>query len=129
MQQHSLYEKYNHTELYQTCLSAGILVRPNEAWEEMVAYLEGWKEPPALQESDNVFHTWRYGIIGFLLEFWKRIHTQITCPAKSMKDEQNPNPRPCFGCTDAQVVTCIVQNRDNEDRIYELRLVRRPKTS
>ena len=129
MQQHSHYERYNHTELYQTCLAAGIMVRPNEAMEEMVAYLEGWKEPPAFQEIDNVFHTWRHGIIGFLNEHWKRIETQITCPARTMKDPLQPNPRPCFGCLDTQVATCIVQNNENEQRIDALRLVRRPRNS
>lgn len=129
MQQRSHYERFNYTELYQTCLTAGILVRPNEPAEMMIAYLEGWSEPPQYQEVDNVFHTWRHGFISFIEEYWRRIETQITCPARALKDPVNPNPRPCFGCTDAQVVTCIVQNQDNEQRIDAMRLVRRPKNT
>lgn len=126
--QHSLYEKYNYTELYQTCIAAGILVKPNEPFEDMVAYLEGVKEPPQYTEADNVFHSWRHGIINFLLEHWRKIETQIMCPARALKDPINPNPRPCFGCTDTQVVTCIITNAENEPEIQAHRLVRRPKS-
>lgn len=129
MPQPSAFDRYNHTELYQTCCAAGILVRPNEPREVMIDYLEGWKEPPEMRESDNVFHGWRTGIIGFLNEYWKHIATQIVCPARTMKDPNNPNPRPCFGCTDTQVVTCLVQNPENEKLIEPHRLVRRPRNT
>lgn len=129
MQQHSPFEAYNHTELYQTCINAGILVRPNEVREEMIAYLEGWKEPPPITDADNVFHTWRHGIIGFLNEYWRRVETQLMCPARMMKHPTNPNPKPCFGCLDTQVVHCLVNNLENAKFIEAHRLVRRPKTT
>lgn len=128
MQQHSVFDGYNHTELYQTCLAAGILIRPNEARDAMISYLEGLAPPPDISEVDHVFHGWRHGIIGFLTEHWRKIETQIVCPARALKDPVNPNPRPCFGCLDVQVALCVVQNYKNESLIDEHRLIRRPKT-
>jgi hypothetical protein len=43
------------------------------------------------------------------------METQLTCPAKS-KD-----PKACFQCVDAQVVTCLVQNEN------DIALIRRHK--
>lgn len=128
MQQPSPFEAYNHTELYQTCISAGIFVRPNEARSEMIAYLEGVKEPPPITDADHVFNTWRHGIIGFINEYWRRLETQLTCPARMMKHPKTPNPNPCFGCLDTQVVHCLVSNLENAQKIEAHRLVRRPKT-
>ena len=104
----SLFSRCNHTELYQACVRAELLVRPDESREAMISYLEGLDEPPPLPEADHSLHAWRHGIMGFLLDYWKQVETQITCPAKS-KD-----PRSCFGCLDTQVITCIVQNPENE---------------
>lgn len=129
MRQHSPFEAYNHTELYQACLNAGILVRPSESREDMIAFLEGWKEPPVITDADHVFHTWRHGIIGFLNEYWRRLETQLVCPARMMRHPTNPNPKPCFGCLDTQVVYCLVTNLENAKFIEAHRLVRRPKTS
>ncbi len=122
---HSSFEAYNHTELYQVCTDAGILVRPNEPREAMIAYLEGWEEPPPMAEADNVFHNWRYGIIGFVSEYWKKLETQLMCPARMLKHPTNPNPKPCFGCLDTQVMYCLVNNSANEKFIEVHRLVRR----
>lgn len=128
MQQPSPFEAYNHTELYQSCINAGILVRPNESREEMISYLEGEAEPPPVTDADHVFNTWRHGIIGFINEYWRRLETQLTCPARAMKHPTHPNPKPCFGCLDAQVVHCLVSNLENAKLIEAHRLVRRPKT-
>ena len=114
----------NHTELYQTCIRAGLAVRPNEARDTMILYLEGVMEPPEV--DDNVFTGWRHGIIGFLTEYWESLATQVSCPAKDLK---TTNPNPCFGCLDMQVVACLVQNPGNEKLIEQNRLVRRPKNS
>jgi len=128
MQQHSPFEAYNHTELYQSCISANIMVRPNEAREEMIAYLEGLKEPPPLAEADQVFNSWRNGFINFFNEYWRKLETQLVCPARMMKHPTHPNPKPCFGCLDAQVVHCLVSNPENASLIEAHRLVRRPRT-
>ena len=128
MKQPSPFEAYNHTELYQTCLSAGLAVRPNESREEMIAYLEGEAEPPSITDADNIFHTWRHGIIGFITEYWSKLETQLMCPARLMKHPTTPNPKPCFGCLDTQVINCLVENSDNAELIEAHRLVRRPRT-
>lgn len=128
MQQHSPFEAYNHTELYQACITAGILVRPNEPRPEMIAYLEGLKQPPRLTDADHVFHGWRHGFIGFFNEYWRKLETQLVCPARMMKHPTTPNPKPCFGCLDAQVVHCLVNNPENASFIEAHRLVRRPQT-
>lgn len=121
----SPFDRYNYTELQQVCAMAGILVRPNEAAEEMIAYIEGTKEPPEYTEGDHAIHIWRSAIAAFLTEQWRNIETQITCPAKALKDPINPNPRPCFGCTDTQVIACLTENRQNESMIAKHRIVRR----
>ena len=121
----SSYERFNYTELYQKCIKAKILVLPTTPRNDLIAYLEGTSEPPDL--DDNVFNSWRHAITAFLLDHWKQIETQVTCPAKFLKHPINPNPKPCFGCTDAQVTTCLVQNHENEKLIEALRLSRRPK--
>lgn len=120
----SPYDRYNFTELYQMCVRAQLRVRPNTARENLIAYLEGEAEPPEVDEDDNIFNSWRNAFIAFLHEHWKKIETQITCPAKDLK---TTNPRPCFGCLDAQVITCIIQNSESEKLIDAHRLVRRPK--
>lgn len=127
MQPPSAYDRYNYTELYQMCIRARLPVRPNTARIDLVAYLEGEAEPPDVDENDNIFNSWRTAFIDFLLEHWKKIETQITCPARHLKDPKNPNPRPCFGCIDTQVVTCLIQNHDAESLVNAYRLVRRPR--
>src|SRR5665213_3083659 len=106
----SVFDPYNCTELHQACASAGINIKPDTEKADMIAYLEGWKEPPVCNEVDNVFHSWRHGLIGFLNEYWREIETQITCPARALKATVNPNPRPCFGSLDTQVVHCLIDN-------------------
>lgn len=128
MQPHSPFEAYNHTELYQACIAANILVRPNESRAEMIAYLEGTKEPPHLTDADHVFNGWRHGFIGFFNEYWRKLETQLVCPARMLKHPTTPNPKPCFGCLDAQVVHCLVHNPENASFIEAHRLVRRPQT-
>jgi len=117
-----MFEDYNHTELYQACLGAGILVQPSESKESLSAYLSGEKEPQDIKETDNEVHKWRHGLMQFVLEHWSQISTQITCPAKS------GNPRSCFGCIDTRVIHCVIDNSENENLIesYMLRRENRP---
>ena len=125
MQLTSPYERFNRTELYQTCMRAGILVRPNEATVDMIAYLEGWKEPPTYTEANHAIHSWRNALIAFFHEYWRRIETQITCPARHLKDKVNPNTRPCYGCTDMQVIACVVDLKNNEPFVLKHKLTRK----
>lgn len=105
-----LFAPFNHTELYQMARRAGLAVLPDTPKEQLIAYLTGEQEPsPVAHEIDR----WRHGIMGFLLEHWRAVETQLTCPAKS-KD-----PRSCFQCLDTQVIQCLAQN---ENDIHLIRL-------
>lgn len=99
-----LFEGFNHTELYQSARDAGLNVLPSMRREELISYLTGEAEPP---EKPHELDRWRHGIMGFVLEHWRALETQLECPAKS-KD-----PRACFQCIDTQVVTCLVQNEND----------------
>ena len=95
------FEALNLTELYQMARHAGIVVLPSETREKIIAYLLGEEEPPIVEHGLN---SWRHGIMGFVLEHWRALETQLTCPAKT-KD-----PRACFQCVDTQVISCLVSN-------------------
>ena len=95
------------------CTRAGMVVLPTTPKENLINYLTGAEESD-INEDDHPIHSWRNAFINFLLDQWKKMATQITCPAKTLKDPINPNPRPCFGCTDIQVITCLVQNHKAE---------------
>ncbi len=96
-----LFAQCNHTELFQMARAAGFEVSPATRKEDLIGYLLGTAEPPAVP---NEVDRWRHGIMGFLIQYWRAVETQLTCPARS-KD-----PRACFTCLDQQVVTCLVQN-------------------
>jgi hypothetical protein len=110
----SIFDSLNHTELYQTARAAGFVVLPSEPRANLIAYLLGEKEPPPIEHNIDM---WRNGIMQFLIDHWKQVETQLTCPAKS-KD-----PRACFGCVDTQVVSCLV---NNEGDLHKIRLHRKP---
>ena len=105
----TLFDRYNYTELYQACRSAGIPALPNEPREKLIAYLEADEEPPP--ENAHIFDRGRHGIMGFILDYWSKLEAQLTCPARS------GDPRSCFQCEDTQVVTCVVQNKQYEHLI------------
>lgn len=102
------FDRFNRTELYQACRSAGIICLPNEPREKFIAYLEGEAEP---DPTEQVFDRWRYGIMGFVLEYWKKLEAQLKCPAKS------GDPLACFSCVDAQVINCVVEAKTHENLI------------
>lgn len=103
-----LFADCNHTELYQICRRQGMRVAPSEPREKLIAYLLGEEEPPPV---DHVVDSWRHGIMGFLLDHWQTVRSQLSCPAK------NGDPRACFTCTDSQVIACVASNPDNEELI------------
>jgi len=98
----------NHTELHQICRRMDIHVRPTASREDMIDYICGNDEPPPPWHGINA---WRHALMGFVLDNWELIRSQISCPAKS------GDPRACFGCTDTQVMFCVVDNHDNESLI------------
>lgn len=100
--------KCNDTELYQLCRKAGIPVLPSTKRMELIAYLTGAQDP---EPSEHPIDAWRHGLTGFVFDHWSVLEPQLTCPIRT-KD-----PNSCWGCTDTQVITCVVQNPDNEEAI------------
>lgn len=98
----------NHTELYQICRRQNLSVSPSDSKENLIAYLLGEKEPPP---HGHVVDSWRHGIMGFLLDHWQTVRSQLTCPAKS------GDARACFNCIDSQVIACVASNPDSEPLI------------
>lgn len=105
------FNRLNHTELYQTCRDAGLNPQPDQTREELRLLLEREAEEP---EKKNVFDEMREGIFSFVDEHWEVLQSQLTCPAKSR------DIKACFGCSDAQVVSCVVAVK-SMDKFIQLR--------
>jgi hypothetical protein len=109
----TVFAALNQTELYQLCRGAGLPVRPDATREHIIRTLEGL-EPP-MEEAEHPIDQYRLALIGFVKANWERIQTQITCPMRELPT----NPRPCFGCPDSRVIACMVDNRNNADKIVK----------
>jgi hypothetical protein len=81
------------------------------------ALLEGTIED--LTAEPNPIDEWRDGLMAFLLENWKRIQSQLFCPAKS------GDPKSCYQCVDAQLVHCLTTNPKVEPAVIQI--IRREK--
>lgn len=112
-----LFERCNRTELLQILTRLGIPAPPSTPKERLIAVLLGEEEPDP--EWQNVMNSWRHGIMGFLLDHWEIARSQLECPAKS------GDPRACFGCIDAQVLSCLVEN-EAEEQYIQLRRKNEP---
>ena len=106
---YELFDVCNRTELLQICERIGLRPPPNLPKEKLIGLILGEEEPSP--DWKNVIDSWRHGIMAFLLDHWDVVRSQIDCPAKSA------DPRACFQCTDAQVITCIALNPENEHLI------------
>lgn len=104
----ALFDRCNHTELYQLCRARGLSVLPSMSREVLSDLLLGEALPTELFHS---FDSWRHGLAGFVLSHWHVLQNQVSCPLKS-KD-----PMSCFGCLDTRVVSCVVGNPKNEHLI------------
>lgn len=106
---YELFDRCNHTELLQILKRLGVAAPAGTSKETLIKVLLGEEEPDAAWA--NVMDSWRHGIMGFLLNHWEVVRSQLECPAKS------GDPRSCFNCVDAQVISCIVQNPQDEQLI------------
>lgn len=119
----SSWEKCNHTELLQVCYRAGLPAVPTNSREQLIALLEGIEEPQA-QYDEYIVNQWRDAIMAFVLEYWARMRSQLTCPAKTQ------DPRACYGCVDTKVYACLVENEAMQPMIEkQLIQLKRKKTT
>lgn len=109
-----LFERLNHTELYQIAREAGHVVMPNLSRESLILILIHEYLPPPLAE--HTFDEWRWAIMRFLIDHRRTLETQISCPARSFQEDA------CFGCVDVQVVSCL---NDNIKSIHLIQLHRK----
>lgn len=105
-----LFDRCNRTELLQILKRLGIPAPPDTPKETLIGVLLGEVEPDP--EWRNVMDSWRHGLMGFLLDHWEVVRSQLTCPART------GDPRACFQCEDGQVISCIVDNKQEEQLIH-----------
>lgn len=104
-----LFQACNRTELVQLCVQRGLTPPPYAPKDQLIACLLGDEEPP--EDWENPVDSWRHALMGFLLDHWEVVRSQLDCPAKS------GDPLACFQCADTQVISCIVSNPGNEHLI------------
>jgi hypothetical protein len=101
---YKLFEQCNHSELYQIARRAGHNVPPNLSREALIKVIIYEEQPTAAYHDID---EWRRAVMRFLIDHKRILETQITCPAKSFLEDA------CFGCVDAQVLTCLTSNPEN----------------
>jgi len=91
-------------------------VHPGTDRRWLMAYLLGTAKPPP--DVTHPIDSWRHAIIAFLTDYWHQVQPQLKCPARRLKLD---NPQPCFGCLDAQVISCVLGDPEarNESRIQQ----------
>jgi hypothetical protein len=109
---YELFNRCNHSELYQIARRNGIVVFPNAPRERLIRLIIGQEVSAA---TDHDIDEWRLAIMRFLIDHRRALETQIDCPAKSF------DPHACFGCVDAQVLNCITSNGPENQRLIQLR--------
>jgi hypothetical protein len=97
----------NRTELYQLCKQAGLNPYPNAQRQDLMALFVGQTEIP---KETHEIDTWRRGLKGFVTERWATLQPQLTCPIRA-------DINACTQCLDAQVVTCVVEQKKIEPLI------------
>lgn len=107
----------NRTELLQLVRRLGYDIHPGCPDDVLLTVLLDREPPEKFGILGNPIDAWRWGLINFISEHWQKLRPQLTCPAKDLK---TTNPEPCFGCTDLQVITCIVQAGEKYPRNIQL---------
>jgi hypothetical protein len=111
MDYYELFSRCNLTELYQIARNSGHVVLPNASRESLVQVIIGDVQPPNVPH--DIDET-RIAIMKFIIDHRKKLETQLTCPARSFKEDA------CFGCVDAQVISCLTSNGANNQRLILL---------
>lgn len=110
---YELFARCNETEAYQIARRAGLNVFPDLPKENLIRCILGEEEPPPRAPHD--IDLWRLTIMQFVLDHRRKLEAQLKCPAKTM------DPRACFGCVDAQVLSCLVHNNANNHELVQIR--------
>jgi hypothetical protein len=120
------YSRFNQTELYQMCRRVGLIVPPNASKNELIEYYLGRAVPP---EFVHPVDSLRWGLVHLVREFYRRLETQLDCPAKVLGTPIAPgdpdvddliHPKACFTCEDAKVLSCVNEN-DGQEKLIQLR--------
>lgn len=72
------------------------------AREVLIAIIEG--EATALPQ--RTINKKRLRIMQYLDANWEQVSSLVSCPAKTR------DPWACFGCTDVQAASCVLDNKD-----------------
>ncbi len=107
-----LFSRCNHSELYQLARHTGHVVFPSLSRESLIRIIIEEEAPPPLRIHD--IDDTRLAIMRFLIDHRQKLETQITCPAKSFKEDA------CFGCVDPQVISCFTGNGASNQRLIQL---------
>jgi hypothetical protein len=106
------FSRCNHSELYQLARGQGHVVLPDLSREALIRIIIGEDTPPPSTAHD--IDETRLAIMRFIIDHRKKLETQLTCPARSFKEDA------CFGCVDAQVLSCLTSNGANNQRLILL---------
>jgi len=108
-ERYNLIAALNRTELLQCVHSLGIEVHPGAPVDLLQEVLLDRIDPASCGIDGNPINAWRRGLITFIGDHWMQLRPQIKCPAQHLRstDPKLANPRPCFGCTDMKVLSCI----------------------
>jgi hypothetical protein len=111
MDYYELFSRCNHTELYQIARNGGHVVLPDTSREALIRIIIGDVQPTDVKH--DIDET-RIAIMKFIIDHRKKLETQLTCPARSFKEDA------CFGCVDAQVISCLTSNGAENQRLILL---------
>lgn len=108
---YQLFDRCNHTELYQLAKRSGAAVMPDLSRDALIRIIIHEDPPPT---SAHEIDEWRRAIMRFLIDHRRVLETQITCPAKSFEETA------CFSCIDTQVLHCLTNNGPENYKLIQL---------
>ena len=94
------YDRLNLTELAHLTRQVEPSAHRALPREVLIAILEG-KE---VQLPDRIIDGKRLKIMKYIDAHWDGVNALLTCPAKTR------DPHACFGCSDLQVSSCVIDN-------------------
>jgi len=112
-----MFEEANKKELVTVARSLGHDAHEELAKERLISllendeHLEEWERNPVDSIRDK--------LMSFLLERWRQVSPQLTCPAAS------GDPYSCYECVDAQVLVCLAMNAEHKDKILATKAVQK----